>query len=65
MSIDVSREPPKGKRTQTRKGHTMMYGAPHAHASRVRAVEANSPPPWGSAWPIRPGRTALAAKRRP
>eukprot|EP00974_Lingulodinium_polyedra_P070133 6786419-Lingulodinium_polyedra.AAC.1 len=47
MSKDASRETPEGKRTQTRKGHTTMYEASHAHASRVRAVEANSPPPLG------------------
>eukprot|EP00974_Lingulodinium_polyedra_P105985 10259724-Lingulodinium_polyedra.AAC.1 len=34
--------------------HTMMHGVPHAHASRGRAVETSSPPPWGSAWPTRP-----------
>eukprot|EP00974_Lingulodinium_polyedra_P106455 10304677-Lingulodinium_polyedra.AAC.1 len=56
-----SQGPPKGKITRTRTGQIVPCGAPRARASRVRVVEASSPPRWGPSWPPQWDRTAPAA----
>eukprot|EP00974_Lingulodinium_polyedra_P075456 7312511-Lingulodinium_polyedra.AAC.1 len=61
MSIGASRGTPKETRTRAWMGHNMQYGVPHAHASKARAVETSSPPPWRSAWPTQQGQVGPGA----